>query len=116
MNMAFRGALDAVTRVRGVRGAMVVSREDGLVVADTLMEGVKGNALAALAASLFQRVGYSTIATGAGEPRFVQLQSEEGILLALAPSAELLIVAVTESAANVGLVRLEMLRAGDAVQ
>jgi len=41
-------ALDLITRVRGVRGAMLVSAEDGLVVAEQLMEGIKGGAVAAL--------------------------------------------------------------------
>src|SRR5262249_58746028 len=45
-------ALDLITRVRGVRGAMVVSRADGLIVAEQLMEGIKGGAVAALASSL----------------------------------------------------------------
>ncbi len=40
--------LDLVTRVPGVRAAMLVSGDDGLVVAEQLMEGVKGGAVAAL--------------------------------------------------------------------
>lgn len=116
MTSAFQGALDAVTRVRGVRGAMVVSRDDGLVVADTLMEGVRGNAVAALTASLFQRVAATGATAGAGEARFVQMQADDGILLALAASDEVLVVAITDANVNVGLVRLELLRAGEAVR
>src|SRR2546425_12613895 len=53
---AYGPALDLVTRVRGVRGAMLVSGEDGIVVAEQLMEGIKGGAVAALAASLAARL------------------------------------------------------------
>ncbi len=49
-------ALDLITRVRGVRGAMLVSADDGIVVAEQLMEGIKGSAVAALAASLAGRL------------------------------------------------------------
>src|SRR5439155_702062 len=41
--------LDLVTRVRGVRGAMLVTGDDGLVVAEQLMEGMKWPAVAVLA-------------------------------------------------------------------
>lgn|GEM_PF-433256 len=113
---AFRGALDAITRVRGVRGALVVTRDDGLIVADTLMEDVRGNAVAALTASLFSRVGLATGEAGAGRAQFVHLQAEGGLVLALAVNEELLVVALAEAGANVGLIRLEMLRAGEVVR
>ena len=48
----YEAALRGITSVRGVRGAMVVAGADGLVVAESLMEGIKGAAVAALAASL----------------------------------------------------------------
>ena len=40
---AYARALDLVTQVRGVRGAMLVSRADGLVVAEQLMEGIESD-------------------------------------------------------------------------
>ncbi len=116
MTARYQGVLDTITRVRGVLGAMLVAREDGIVVADTLMEGVRGNAVAALAASLYQRLGDASVVAGTGEPQFVHLQGDDGILLALAAGTQVLIVAVTELNANVGLVRLEMLRAVSAVR
>ena len=57
MTSAIERALNGLTRVRGVRGALAVSRDDGLVVADALMEGVRGPAVAALTASLTKRLG-----------------------------------------------------------
>ncbi len=57
MSADLQKKLEQVTRVRGVMGAMIVGAGDGLVVAESLMEGVRGNAVAALAASLFSRFG-----------------------------------------------------------
>ena len=79
-------ALDLITRVRGVRGAMLVSAEDGLVVAEQLMEGIKGGAVAALAASLAGRLRRAMEASGTGPSVFWHLQAEQGALLVV-PSA-----------------------------
>ncbi|MDH4044119.1 MAG: roadblock/LC7 domain-containing protein [Gemmatimonadota bacterium] len=103
-------ALDRITRVRGVRGAMVVSAEDGLVVGEAVMEGVRGNAVAALAASLAARLGRAAGAAEAGAQRFVHLQAEVGAMLLMPGADGLVIVAVTDQHVNVGLVRLEMQR------
>ena len=42
MTDAYAAPLDSLTRLRGIRGAMVVAAQDGLVVAESLMGGVKG--------------------------------------------------------------------------
>lgn len=115
MRGRFQGILDTITRVRGVRGAMIVACEDGLVVADSLMEGVRGNALAALASSLTKHVASATAASGAGVPQFLHLQAARGALLAVSGRSEILVVAVAEPSVNVGLVRLELIRAAEAV-
>ena len=44
-----QAALERVTRVAGVRGALIASAGDGLVVAEQLMDGVDGRAAAAAA-------------------------------------------------------------------
>ena len=111
-------ALDMITRVRGVRGAMLVSAEDGLVVAEQLMEGIKGGAVAALAASLAGRLRRAMEAAGTGASVFWHLQAEQGALLVV-PSGDaagnVLVVAVTETDVNIGLVRFELLRAAEAM-
>ena len=110
-------ALDMITRVRGVRGAMLVSAEDGLVVAEQLMEGIKGSAVAALAASLAGRLRRAMEAAGTGASVFWHLQAEQGALLVVpggASNGNILVVAVTEPDVNIGLVRLELLRAAEA--
>jgi predicted regulator of Ras-like GTPase activity (Roadblock/LC7/MglB family) len=103
-------ALDRITRVRGVHGAMVVSADDGLVVGEALMEGIRGNAVAALATSVATRLGRAAGAAEAGTPRFVHLGAEQGTLLLMPGGEGLVIVAVTDQHVNVGLVRLEMQR------
>jgi predicted regulator of Ras-like GTPase activity (Roadblock/LC7/MglB family) len=108
--------LDLVTRVRGVRGAMLVSNEDGLVVAEHLMEGIKGPAVAALAASLANRLRRAMGAGGVGASLFWHLQGEQGALLVVPAASGILVVAVAEPDVNVGLVRLELLRAAEAVR
>ena len=113
-------SLDLVTRVRGVRGAMIVSSDDGLVVAEHLMEGIKGSAVAALAASLAHRLRRAMAAAGVGASVFWHLQAEQGALLVV-PGANspgdggILVVAVTEPDVNIGLVRLELLRVAETV-
>ena len=109
-------ALDLITRVRGVRGAMLVSGDDGLVVAEQLMEGIKGPAVAALASSLAQRLQRAMEAAGVGASLFWHLQAEQGALLVVPtpPPLAILVVAVAEPDVNVGLVRLELLRAAEA--
>lgn len=105
-------ALDLITRVRGVRGAMLVSAEDGLIVAEQLMEGIKGPAVAALAASLSNRLRRAMEAGGTGAAVFWHLQADQGALLVV-PGSGILVVAVAEPDVNIGLVRLELLRAAE---
>lgn len=116
MSAKFKAALDKITRIGGVRGAMIVAMEDGLIVLDALMEGVRGNAVAALAASLAKRVASATDVGGIGAPQFLHLQSQSGVLLAVPANAGLLVVAIANASVNVGLVRLELLRAAEEVQ
>src|SRR5205807_10636816 len=101
--------------VHGVRGAMLVAGDDGLVVAEQLMEGIKGPAVAALAASLATRLRRALEAAGVGAGQFWHLQAERGALLVVTAASGVLVVAVAEPDVNVGLVRLELLRAAEAV-
>ena len=57
MTETYRESLEGLSRLRGITGAMMVSADDGLVVAESLMEGIPGEAVAALAASLMRRMG-----------------------------------------------------------
>ncbi|HEX6104511.1 MAG TPA: roadblock/LC7 domain-containing protein [Gemmatimonadales bacterium] len=106
-----QASLDRVTRIPGVRGALIASAADGLVVAEQLMDGVDGRAAAALTGSLIARLGRTAEEAGVRPPVFVQLRGEEGSILAAPGSEGLVLVAVVGPEANLGLARLEMLDA-----
>jgi len=108
-------ALESITRVRGVRGAMIVSAEEGLVVAESSMEGIDGAAVAALAAGVVARLARATEAAGRTAPAFVHLRAGAGGLMAVPGRGDLLVVAVTDPEVNVGLVRLELRRVAEDV-
>jgi predicted regulator of Ras-like GTPase activity (Roadblock/LC7/MglB family) len=93
---------------------LVVTGDDGLIVADAVMDNVRGDAVAALAASLAVRMSRACRAAGVGAPHFIQLQAADGTLLAV-PTADVVIVVVGDRDVNVGLVRLEMMHAAEMV-
>lgn len=101
--------LERVTRVPGVRGSLLISATDGLVVAERLMDGIDGRAIAALAASLVQRLGRATLEAGMRDPTFVHLRGNSGSVLAAPGQNDLVLVALAGLDANLGLARLEML-------
>jgi predicted regulator of Ras-like GTPase activity (Roadblock/LC7/MglB family) len=104
-------ALERVTQVPGVRGSLLISGTDGLVVAERLMDGIDGRAIAALAASLVQRLGRATAGAGMRIPTFVHLRGNAGSVLAAPGRNDLILVAVVGLEANLGLARVEMLDA-----
>jgi predicted regulator of Ras-like GTPase activity (Roadblock/LC7/MglB family) len=105
-----RRALEEITRIRGVRGAVLADRTEGIVVAESAMLGVRREAIAALGASLVRRCGVLLEGGGLGVPRHVLLQGREGTLVAVPVTDELLLLAVGDAAVNVGLVRAELQR------
>lgn len=107
----FGATLETLTRVQGVRGALIVSVSDGLAVAEQLITDVRGAAVAALAASLARRLGRALEAAGAGRAGFWHLQADGGAVLAMPAGADLVLVAVTAPDVNVGLMRLALVRA-----
>jgi predicted regulator of Ras-like GTPase activity (Roadblock/LC7/MglB family) len=108
---ATQTVLDRVTRVPGVRGAIVVAAADGLVVAEQLMDGVDGQAAAALTASLVGRLVRTAEGAGMRPPAFVHLRGDGGSVLAAPGPQDLVLVAVVGPDANLGLARLEMIEA-----
>lgn len=111
MNALYQGSLEDLTRLRGIAGAMVVSTDDGLVVAESLMEGIPGDAVAALAASLMRRMGTTVSAAGFALPSFMHLQAANGALLVVPAGTDTLLIAIGDRDINLGLARIEMLQA-----
>lgn len=110
MDEPLRGALDRLSRVPGVRGALIVDAQTGVPVLTELTELVEGTAVAALASSLFQRSARSAVAADFGRLQMLQLEAEDGHVLATG-SGELVVVVLAELDAQLGLVRLQARRA-----
>lgn len=110
---AFTASIAGVTRHRGVSACLVVSEEDGIVVEGTAQIGVSTAAFAALTASLYRKASRASGAAGFGTVSFFELEAERGRVLA-AGRQGLVIVAVAETRVNVGLLRIELLRAAEA--
>ena len=108
-------ALDSLTSIHGVRGAMIATGEDGIVVAEAVMEGVDGGALAALASSLTRRLEAAAAAADGGQPRFLHLQATAGAVLVCPAGHGLLLVVIAERGINVGRARLEMARVAEII-
>ena len=113
MSSPFTGILESLIRHRGVKGCMVVGEGDGMIVDSNLQTGVAGDAIAALAASLYRKARRAAGAAGFGEAGFFELDADLGRMCA-AGRNELVIVVVAEPRVNVGLLRVEMLRALEA--
>jgi predicted regulator of Ras-like GTPase activity (Roadblock/LC7/MglB family) len=113
MSDIFTAALDRLTRVAGVRGAMIVDLEAGIPVAEELADGVAGPAVAALTASLFSRTAHAAAMAGFGEVDTIQLEAEEGHVV-IAAAGEMIVVVVAEPGAQLGMVRLEAHRTAEA--
>ena len=107
-------ALETLTGIPGVRGAMLANREDGIVVAESVMENVEGQALAALASSLARRLELAAQAAKGGAASFLHLQATAGALLVAPAGPELLLIVIADKGVNVGRARLEMARIAEA--
>lgn len=111
---AFTEILEAFARQKGVRASLVVDAKDGISIDSTLQFGQDGNRVAALAASLYGRARKSAATAGFGVTGFMQLEAETGRLCMLGGDHVLLVI-VAEHGANVGLIRLAMLRAAESL-
>jgi predicted regulator of Ras-like GTPase activity (Roadblock/LC7/MglB family) len=108
----FGKSLRRLSRVAGVRGALIVDTAAGVPVATELAAEVDGAAIAALACSLFQRAAAAVERPGFGSIRSMQLESATGHLI-VAGAGEIAVAALTEADAQLGMVRLEARRAAE---
>lgn len=107
---AYASLIGAVTRHRGISACLVVSEEDGIVVDGTAHVGVNTAAFAALTASLYRKAARAAEAAGFGGVSFLELEAEQGRVMAAGRDA-LVVVAVADQRVNLGLLRMELLRA-----
>ena len=115
MTSSYTPILETLTRQRGVRASLVVSEGDGLVVDANLRFGQDGDRVAALAASMYRKARLSAGAARLGAVAFLQLDAERGRICA-AGHGDLVLVVVADASANVGLIRVELLRALEALE
>jgi uncharacterized protein len=114
MSDQFTAAVERLSRVPGVTGALVVEREAGVPVVAELSEGVNGTAVAALTASLFGRTAQASESAQFGRLGTLHLEADDGHVVAV-DAGDLILVVVTERDAQLGLVRLEAHRAADSL-
>lgn len=110
MSDVYRSAVEQLSRVTGVRGAVIAESGTGLPVIAELADEVSGEALAALATALFRRGTHATEGAGLGALRSVQLETSAGHVVAVA-AGELVLAVLAAADAQLGLVRLETHRA-----
>jgi predicted regulator of Ras-like GTPase activity (Roadblock/LC7/MglB family) len=111
MSTPFTTVLDALTRQRGVRASLIVSERDGVIVDGSVRFGEDGDRIAALAASMYRKARLSARAARLGAVSFLQLDAERGRICAAGGTGDLVIVVVSDTQANVGLIRMELLKA-----
>jgi predicted regulator of Ras-like GTPase activity (Roadblock/LC7/MglB family) len=101
-------ALREVTGIAGVLGAVIVSADDGLVVAETAMEEVATADVAALASALITRATRCVAAMKGPPPVTLFLAGDRSALVAVAGRAPLWLVAVARQDAEIGRLRVLM--------
>ena len=116
MTGPYASVLESLSRQRGVRASLIVSENDGLVVDASLRFGQDGDRVAALAASLYRKARLSARAARLGAVSFLQLDAEHGRVCAVGGRSDLVIVVVAEATANVGLIRVELLKALESIE
>jgi predicted regulator of Ras-like GTPase activity (Roadblock/LC7/MglB family) len=114
MSDVYSEAVERLSRVAGVRGALLVDSEAGVPVMAELAEGVSGSAVAALASSLFRRTAQASSSAGFGALATFQLEADDGHVVAV-DAGELIIVVIAARDAQLGLVRLEAHRAAESL-
>ncbi len=114
MSTPFSSVLSVLTRQKGVRASLAVSADDGIAIDSNLLIGQDGSRVAALAALLYRKARRASLAAGLGNTGFMQLEAESGRLCMLGGD-EVVLVVVADRDANVGLIRMELLRAAESL-
>ncbi len=115
MNDTLASAIERVSHVPGVRGALVVEADAGVPVVAEVAADISDEAVAALAAALYYRTSQAAATGGFGSLESLHLEAEGGHVL-VAGGPDLIVVVLAESDAQLGIIRLETLRAAEALQ
>ncbi len=115
MSDAFAATLARLSHVPGVRGAIIVEPETGVPVLAEVQTSVSPQALAALAAALYQHTARASESAGFGALQHFQLEAEGGHVL-MAGTSDLVLVLLVDDDAQLGMARLEMRRAAESLR
>jgi predicted regulator of Ras-like GTPase activity (Roadblock/LC7/MglB family) len=115
-----RGVLSEIvatlSHLPGVLAAMVVGASDGLIVETSPMKGAalggpdSRKHTAALAAYLYSKVARASDTARLGTPAFMRLEAEQG-QICIVGARDVVLVTIVTSDANLGRVRLDMMKA-----
>lgn len=111
---AVKDLLNGLTRLRGVRAAVVTSSSDGLVVAGSARIGLEVDTVAAFGASVVRRLGDAARESELGGPRMVTIDATAGRLMA-AVAGDHVVVVVTDREAHPGVIRVTAQRVAAAL-
>ncbi len=114
MSTPYAGVLAAVTRQRGVRGCLLVSEADGIIVDANVQVGIEAELVGALVASLYRKSRLGMEAAGLGTVGFLQLEAEHGHVCAMGRDG-LVLAVLAEPRAHIGLIRGAMLQSVEAM-
>lgn len=107
-------AVDRLSRIPGVRGALVADAAAGVPVVESVADGVAGPAVVALAASLYRCAAAASENAGLGAMGPVQVDAGAGYVIIIG-AGDLLLVIVAEKGAQLGLLLLEAQRVAEAL-
>jgi predicted regulator of Ras-like GTPase activity (Roadblock/LC7/MglB family) len=116
MKGAFVEIVTTLSHLPGVVAAMIVGAADGLIVETSPMKGAAISGAdsrkhtAALAAYLYSKVTRASDAARLGTPAFMRLEAERGQICVVG-AGDVVLVAIVTSDANLGRVRLDMMKA-----
>ena len=114
MSDAYSIGVARLSRVAGVRGALVVEAATAMPIAAELQEDVNGTALSALAAALYQRTAEASASAQLGPIESVQLDADDGHVI-MVGAGDVVLIVISERSAQLGMVRLEARRVAAAL-
>lgn len=101
--------------VGDVEAGAVVSR-DGLLIAADISQNVNSDSFAAMTATMLGAAETATSELGKGVPDRVIVEGNGGKIITTGAGFKALLVAMTSSQANLGLILLEMNKASDKIK
>jgi predicted regulator of Ras-like GTPase activity (Roadblock/LC7/MglB family) len=105
-----------LSHLPGVLAAMIVGASDGLIIETSPMKGAAVGGVdtrkhtAALAAYLYSKITRASDAARLGTPAFMRLEAEQGQICVVG-ARDVVVVTIVTPDANLGRVRLDMIKA-----